>query len=111
MISHLKILLLSVVCYLASILPRERVHQLLNAVVRENRRVEEELPVRQLISIDKEAVRHQGVPVVELAELQRNAVPVLELGAKQQWGIKFQFQQVSAEVLHVFLYDDFYCLT
>lgn len=98
-------------CYLASSLPGEGVHQLLNAVVCENRRVEDELRVRQFISINEEAVWHQRVPVVELAELQSDTVAILEVGVKEQGGIKLQLQQVSTEVLHVLLYHYSYCLT
>lgn len=56
--------------YLAGSLPRERVHQLVHAVVRDDGRVEEEMLVRQLISTYMETVGHQRVPVVKLAELQ-----------------------------------------
>lgn len=108
---HIYDVILSVVRYLSSNLPREGVHQLLDAVVRENRSVEEELRVRQFISVNKEAVRHQRVPVVELAELQRDTVPILEVGVKQQGGIKLELQQVSTEVLHVLLYHYSYCFT
>ena len=105
------LVLMVVVCYLSGNLPSETIHQLLDAVVCEDRRVEDELWVRQLVSINKEAVGHQGVPVVELAELQSNAVAVLKLGVKQHGGIKLQLQQVSTEVLHVLLYHDFDGLT
>lgn len=96
--------------YLACNLPREGVHQLLNAVVGEHGVVEEELLVRQLVSVDEEAVGHQGVPVVQLTELQSDAVPVLEAGVEQQGGIKLQLQQVPTEVLHVLLDHYFYRL-
>ncbi len=101
----------SAVCYLASSLPTEGIHQLFNAVMCENRSVEEELRVEQFISVYEEAVGHQGVPVVELAELQRDTVTVLELGVKQQGGIKLQLQLVSTEVLHILLYHYLYGLT
>lgn len=73
---------MSRVSYLASSLPREGIHQLLDAVVCQNSRVEEELYIGDLISINEEAVRHEWVPVVELAELQGDAIPVLEAGVK-----------------------------
>lgn len=92
------------VYYLASSLPGEGVHHLINAVVCENGGVVEELLVRVLVAINHKAVRHQRVPVVELAELQSDAVPVLEVGIKEQGGVELQAQQVSAEVLHVLLY-------
>jgi len=99
------------VCYLASNLPREGIHHLLHAVVCENRRVEKELCVCELVSVYMEAVRHQRVPVVELAELQRDAVAILEVTVEQQRGVKLQLQKVATEVLHVLLYHDSDCLT
>lgn len=99
------------VCYLASDLSGEGVHNLLNAVVCEDGGVVQELLVRQLVSIDDEAVRHQRVPVVEVGELQGDTVPVLEVGIKEQGGIELQVQQVAAEVLHVLLDHYFYGLT
>lgn len=101
----------SVVSHLAGNLTSESVHQLLNAVVCEDRRVEKELWVWQFVSVNEEAVRHQRVPVVELAELQGDAVAVLELWVEQQGWIKFQLQQVSTKVLYVLLDHDFYRLT
>lgn len=76
----------------------------------EHRRVEEELWVGELVPVDEEAVRHQGVPVVQVAELQSDAVPVLERGVKQEGRVKLQMQQVSTEVLHVLLYHYAYGL-
>lgn len=96
--------------YLAGDLAGEGIHQLFHAVVSENGRVEQEVFVRQLISVYVEAVGHQRVPVVQLAELQRDAVPVLELGVEQQRGVELQVQEVAAEVLHVLLDDDSYRL-
>lgn len=75
-------------------------------MVCEDRRVEQELCVRKLLSVYVEAVGHQRVPVVELAELQRDAVPVLEMRVKQQGGVKLQLQKVAAQVLHILLYHD-----
>lgn len=99
------------VFYLASDLPGEGVHNLLNAVVCEDGRVVDELLVRQLVSVNDEAVRHQRVPVVEVAELQSDAVPVLEVGIEEQGRIELQLQQVAAEVLYVLLHHYFYGLT
>lgn len=87
---HIHYDILSEVCYLASSLSREGIHQLVHAVVCKNRSVEEELCVRHFISVNKEAVRHQGVPVIELAELKSDTVPILELGVEQQGRIKLQ---------------------
>lgn len=62
--------------------------------------------VWDFISIDKKAVGHQWVPVVEVAELQSNAVAVLETRVEQQRGIELQLQQVTTQMLHVlFDYD------
>lgn len=94
---------MSLVCYLASDLPGEGGHNLLDAVVREDGGVVEELLVRQLVSVDDEAVGHERVPVVEVAELQSDAVPVLEVGIEEQGGVELQLQHVAAEVLHVLL--------
>lgn len=102
---------LSLVCYLASDLPGEGVHNLLNAVVCEDGGVVEKLLVRQLVSVDDKGVGHQRVPVVEVAELQSDAVPVLEVGIEEQGGIELQLQHVAAEVLHVLLDHYFYGLT
>lgn len=74
--------------YLASNLPCEGVHKLFNAVVSEDRGVEEELCVGKVIPVNEEAVRHQGVPVVKVAELKGDTVPVLERGVEQESGIK-----------------------
>ncbi len=45
----------------------------------EDRGVENELRVVNVLSIDLEAVRHERVPVVKLTELHGNAVLVLKL--------------------------------
>lgn len=99
------------VCYLAGALPGEGLHHFVNAVVRNQWSVVEELLVRHLIAIDEECVRHQRVPVVELTELQSDAVPVLELAAKQQHGVELQLEKVSTELLHVLLYHYLYGLS
>lgn len=78
--------------------------------MRQDRSVEEELRIRQLVSVDVEGVGHQRVPVVELAEFQRDAVPVLEVGVEEHGGIELELQQVAAQVLHVLLYHNPYGL-
>lgn len=68
--------------YLAGRLPREGLHHFIRAIVKEEWSVVEELFIWHRIAINEESVRHQWVPVVKLAELQSDAVPVLELRAK-----------------------------
>lgn len=46
-----------------------------------------------------------------MAELQRDTVPILEVGIEEQCGIELQMQQVAAEVLYVLLDHYFYGLT
>lgn len=59
-----------------------------------------------MVSVDEEAVGHQWVPVVQVAELQSDAVAVLETLAKEQRRIKLQLKQIAAQMLHVILdYD------
>lgn len=79
---------LSLIRYLASDLPGEGVYNLLNAIVCEDGGVVDELLVWQLVSIDDEAVGHQRVPVVEVAELQRDTIAVLEVGIEEQGRIE-----------------------
>lgn len=52
--------------------------------------VEHEISIRDLGSVNKKAVGHEWMPVVELIKLQGNAVLVLELGVKEQGRIKLQ---------------------
>lgn len=59
-----------------------------------------------MISINEEAVRHQWVPVVEVAELQSDAVAVLETLIEKQGGIELQLKQVTTQMLHVLFYYD-----
>lgn len=59
-----------------------------------------------MVSVDEEAVGHQRVPVVEVAELQSDAVAVLETLAKEQRRIELQLKQVAAQMLHVIFDDD-----
>ena len=72
--------------------------------MREDRGVVKKLGVRDFIPIDDEAVRHHWVPVVELAELQGDAVAVLERHIEEQGGIELQLQQVTAQMLHILFY-------
>lgn len=74
--------------------------------MKEYRGVVNKLGVRDLVPADREAVGHQRVPVVELAELQGDAVAVLELRPEEQRGIELQLQQVTAQLLHVLLHYD-----
>lgn len=62
-------------CYLLG----EGLHQCLHTVVHEHGGVVEELLVAVLLSLDDEGVGHQPMPVIELVELHRDAIPVLEL--------------------------------
>lgn len=64
------------------------------------------LGVRDVISINEEAVRHQWVPVVEVAELQSDAVAVLETLIEKQRGVELQLKQVTTQMLHVLFYYD-----
>lgn len=68
--------------------------------------VVKKLGVRDIIAINEEAVRHQWVPVVEVAELQSNAVAVLEMLIEKQRGIELQLKQVTTQMLHILLYYD-----
>lgn len=97
--------------YLSSRLPRESVHQLLHAVVHEDGGVVQELGVWDFISVNEKAVWHQRVPVVEMAELQGDAVSVLETHVEEQGGVIGQLQMVATQVLHVLLYNDVDYLT
>lgn len=84
-------------CYLLG----KGLHQCLHAVVHEHGGVVEELLVAVLLPLDDEGVGHQPVPVIELVELHRDAIPVLELGPKQQLGVELEAQVVPTEVLDV----------
>lgn len=55
----------------------------------------EKLGVWDVISINEEAVGHQGVPVVKLDKLLSDAVTVLELLFEEQGGIELQFEQIT----------------
>lgn len=78
----------------------------LHAIVHKHGGVVEELLVAVLLSLDDEGVGHQRVPVVELVELHRNAIPVLELLLEQQLRVELEVQEVPTEVLDVVLNDD-----
>ena len=92
--------------YLSCSLSRESIHQLLHPVVHEHGGVIQELGVGDFLSVDEEAVGHQRVPVVEMAELHGDAVIVLKTHIEEQGGIELEIQQVTAQVLHVLFYDD-----
>lgn len=81
-------------------------HQRLHAVVQEHGGVVEELLVVVLFPLDDEGVGHQPMPVIELVELHRDAIPVLELRPKQQLGVKLEAEEVPTEVLDVVFNDD-----
>lgn len=81
-------------------------HQGLHAIVQEHGGVVEKLLVAVRFPLDDEGVRHQPVPVIELVELHRDAIPVLELPPEQQLGVKLEAQEVPAEVLDVVFNDD-----
>ncbi len=100
-----------VLIYLSCRLSREGIHQFLHPVVHEERGVVKKLGVRDFISVDVEAVRHQRVPVVEVAELQSDAVAVLETRIEEQGRVELQLQQVTAQLLHVLFYYNAYCLS
>lgn len=89
--------------YLSCGLGWEGLNQFLHPVVGEDRGVENELRVVNVLSIDLEAVRHERVPVVKLTELHRNPVLVLKLWGEQQRGIKVELQPVTAQMLHIVL--------
>lgn len=74
--------------------------------MKEDGGVVHKLGVWNIISINKEAVRHQWVPVVEVVELQSDAVAVLEKLIKKQRGIELQLKQVATQLLHVVFYYD-----
>lgn len=46
------------------------------------------------------------MPVIELVEFHRYAIPVLELCPEQQLGVKLEAQVVPAEVLNIVFNDD-----
>lgn len=75
--------------------------QFLHSVVCEDGGIVEELRVGDLSSVNKETVRHEWVPVVQLVKLHRDAILVLELCVEEQGWIELQLQVVAAQVLHV----------
>lgn len=46
------------------------------------------------------------MPVIELVELHRDAIPVLELCPKQQFGVELEAEEVPAEVLDIIFNDN-----
>lgn len=92
--------------YPASALAREGVHQGLHPMVHQYGGVEQELLIAVVLGAHREGVGHERVPVVEMVELQGNAILVLELGAEQQLWVELELQEVAAQLLHVLLDDD-----
>lgn len=68
--------------------------------------VEQELLIAVVLGAHREGVGHERVPVVEMVELQGDAVLVLELDAEQQLWVELELQEVAAQLLHVLLDDD-----
>lgn len=64
--------------------------------MRQDGGVVQKLGVRDFFSVDEEAVRHEWVPVVEVGELQGDAVSVLEAHSEEQGGVVLQLQVVAA---------------
>lgn len=58
--------------------------------------VVEKLGVWDVVSINEEAVGHQGVPVVKVDKLHSDAIAVVELLFEEQGGIKLQLEQITA---------------
>lgn len=81
-------------------------HQCLHTVVHEHGGVVEELLIAVLLPLDDEGVGHQPMPVIELVELHRDAIPVLELCPKQQFGVELEAEEVPAEVLDIIFNDN-----
>lgn len=46
------------------------------------------------------------MPVIEVVELQGNAVAILELGSEQQLRVKLELQEIATQVLNVLLDDN-----
>lgn len=72
--------------------------------------VEKKVGILNFISINNEVVWHEWVPVVEVGELQSDAVAVLQTPIKKQRGIKLHLKQVTTQVLHVLFDYDVNCL-
>lgn len=81
-------------------------HEVADAVLSHDRRVEDELFVVVFFLLDVESVRHQRVPVVQGVELGRDAVLVLEALVEQQLGVELELEVVATQVLHVVLDDN-----
>lgn len=71
------------------------------SVLDEDGVVVEELLVAVFLVFDLEAVRQQGVPVIECVEFGCNAVLVLELLIEKQLRVELEFEVVATQVLHV----------
>lgn len=63
--------------------------------------VVQELLVVVLLVFDLEAVRQQGVPVIECVEFGCDAVLILELLVEQQLRVELEFEVVATQVLHI----------
>lgn len=94
-------------CYLLG----EGIHQVANAMVCHDRGVEEELLVAVDFTLDVKVIRHEWVPVIKGIKLRGNPVLVLETLVKQELWIEFKLKVVAAQMLHIFLNDDFDGLT
>lgn len=92
--------------YPASALAREGIHQGLHPMVHQHGGVEQELLIAVVLGAHREGVGHERVPVVEMVELQGDAVLVLELDTEQQLWVKLELQEVAAQLLHVLLDDN-----
>lgn len=100
------ILVQIIIGYLSCRLSRESIHQFLHPVMHDDGGVVQELGVGDIVSINEEAVRHQWVPVVKVAELQSDAVTVLDTLIEKQRGIERQLEEIAAQMLHIlFDYD------
>lgn len=100
------ILIQIVLGYLSCRLSGESIHQFLHPVMHDDGGVVDELGVGDIVSINEEAVRHQWVPVVKVAELQSDAVTVLDALIEKQRGIERQLEEIATQMLHIlFDYD------
>ena len=80
---------------------RECLNKCFHSIVGQNGRIKDELGVLDLVAVDVEAVWHERVPVVEVVELQRDSVLVLEPGIEKKFWVKLQVQQIPTQVLDI----------